>query len=101
MVGNVLRILRFINGNLTLEAVSKNTFVTPSRLSLYENNDKNPSEEMLSRLANFYHISSEKIIELSLIGEKYNLNLLELTYLIAKEYNAPKRILLKKEQLIK
>ena len=96
MIGDVLRILRFINGDLTLETVSKGSKVTMTNISAYETNKKKPTEEMLFRLAEFYHIPSEKIIELSTFQNVYSLDTLELTYLIAEKYNARSRILTKR-----
>ena len=57
----IAEILRNLRGNKTLDQVSKETGLTVSALSNYENGIRIPRDEIKIQIANYYHKSVEEI----------------------------------------
>lgn len=62
MNGNLLKNLRIEKG-LTQAELSKIVNVTPKAISLYENNQRDPDNEMLKKFANIFNVTTDYLLD--------------------------------------
>ncbi len=67
-IGENIKKYRQLNG-LTQEELSKKLEIAPNTLSNYENGNREPSNDIISRIADIFNISIDE-----LYGRKFNIN---------------------------